>query len=143
MIESIKNDMLRIYDEIVENGQLREMGYPNHDIFQDRLKEIATKYNLTYKTEYVGKRFFDIDKNKYKKGRIDIVYFKDNEPYIALEIDCGLKGTSIKKLIANNDFKYRIWFCYNRKVNSEEYFNLIDRLDTKKRTNIFNKKYVG
>ena len=132
MIESIKNDILKIYDEIIEKGQLSGMGYPNHDIFQNRLKEIATKYNLTYQTEYVGKKFFDVDKGKYKSGRIDIVYFKYNEPYMALEIDMGLKGSSIKKLVANDDFKYRIWFCYNRKVNTKDYFDLINRLDTKK-----------
>lgn len=132
MIENIKKDILKIYDEIIENKQIGKIGYPDHDLFQERLKEIAYKYNLTYKTEYVGKRFFDVDKQKYKKGRIDIVYFKNNEPYLSLEIDMGLKATSIKKLIANDEFKYKMWFCYNRKVNTEEYFNLIDKYDKNK-----------
>lgn len=129
MIENIKSEILKIYDEIIESKQIGKIGYPDHDLFQERLKEIAIIFNLTYKTEYVGKRFYDKEKMKYKKGRIDIVYYKNSIPYLALEIDMGLKGSSIKKLIANNDFKYRIWFCYNRKVNTQEYYDLINKYD--------------
>lgn len=129
MIESIKKDILKIYNHMIDNKEIGKIGYPDHDKFQEYLKLIANRYDLTYKTEYVGNRFYDNEKDKYYTGRIDIVYYKDNKPYISLEIDCGLKGTSIKKLLANKEFIYKIWFCYNKKVNTKDYYNLINRLD--------------
>lgn len=67
-----------------------------------------------------------------KWGRIDIVYYKENIPYISLEIDSGLKKSSIKKLLANNQFQYRIWFCYKRDIDLNKYNSIIEIYDQNK-----------
>lgn len=126
--EDIKN----IYEELVKNNIVRKLGIVNHDIFQDELFKLGKKYGLNAKKEYCGKYFIDSDTDKKKRGRIDLVYYKDTLPYIALEIDSGLKKSSVKKLLANDDFKYRIWFCYKKDMNRTEYNSIIDVYDKNK-----------
>ena len=128
-VQSIINDIMTIYTTMMDTKQLSKMGYVNHDKFQHYLTFLAEKYNLSYETEYNGKLFYDKFKQKTYSGRIDIVYYKNGEPYISLEIDSGLKGTSIKKLIHNHEFPYKLWFCYNKKANTKDYFDLIHKID--------------
>lgn len=142
MIENIKTDILKIYNYMYDHNKIKKLGYPDHNLFQLYLKQLANKYKLTCKTEYFTK-FYDKEKERYYKGRIDLAYYKNNKPYLILEIDCGLKSTSIKKLLANKEFKYKIWFCYNKNINTEKYYNLINKLDINKEiiyltTNRFN-----
>jgi len=134
MIDNIIKDILKIYYNIIINKSLcgNRGYYPKHDILQEELYKLANKYNLSCQKEYVGIKFYDKEKNKIFQGRIDLAYYLNNNPYIALEIDCGLKGTSIKKLIANKNFKYRIWFCYNRKIKTNKYYKLINTYDKNK-----------
>lgn len=131
-LESFKNDIIKIYEEMKINSEFGTGGYPDHDKFQYYLTKLANKYELTFKTEYVGKRWFYKKTNKWRKGRIDIVYFKDGIPYISLEIDSHIKENSLQKLVNNDDFKYKIWFCYNESAGkSYEWEEIINRVDTK------------
>ena len=132
MINDFCNEVVKIYDELVENNVVRKLGIINHDIFKEKLYQLGNKYNLLAKKEYCGIRFKDIDTDKIKRGRIDLVYYKDNIPYIALEIDSGLKKSSVKKLVANNNFKYRIWFCYKKNLNMCDYKKVINTYDNNK-----------
>lgn len=128
-IELFKKDITNIYNELFENNVVRKLGIVNHDIFQTRLFELGAKYNLEVKTEYCGVSFFDEDLQRRKRGRIDLVYYQDEVPLIALEIDSGLKKSSVKKLVANKNFKYRIWFCYKKKMDMKKYLDLIQAND--------------
>lgn len=131
-LELFKKDILNIYDDLIENNVVRKLGIVDHDLFQDKLFQLGTKYNLIADKEYSGISFCDSDTGKNKRGRIDLVYFKNNEPYIALEIDSGLKKSSVKKLVANNHFKYRIWFCYKKNMDVFKYQEIIKRYDANK-----------
>ena len=131
-LELFKKDILNIYDDLIENNVVRKLGIIDHDLFQDKLFQLGTKYNLIADKEYSGISFCDSDTGKNKRGRIDLVYFKNNKPYIALEIDSGLKKSSVKKLVANNHFKYRIWFCYKKNMDVFKYQEIIKRYDANK-----------
>ena len=132
MINEILNDFIKIYNYIIDKKLTNAEGVPNHDIFQDLLYKLATKYNLECKKEYSGVLWYNKEKKAWRRGRIDIVYFKDGEPYLSLEIDSKLKGHSIKKLKANKQFKYKVWYCYNSRVNTKEYYDLLDKIDPEK-----------
>ena len=42
------------------------------------------------------------------------------------------KENSLQKLVNNDDFKYKIWFCYNESAGkSYEWEEIINRVDTK------------
>ena len=128
-IESFCKDVISMYNELIENNVVRKLGIINHDILQEKLLSLGTKYNLKTKTEYCGISFLDSDTNKKKRGRIDLVYYKDDIPLIALEIDSGLKKSSVKKLVANRIFKYRIWFCYKKNLDMLKYTEVINTYD--------------
>lgn len=129
MIDDLLEDFIKIYKYIISNDNLSRNGKPSHDVFQDLLYELASKYSLECKKEYVGVKWYNSEKNAWRRGRIDIAYFKEGEPFLILEIDSGLKGHSVRKLKANNQFKYRVWYCYNKKANTKEYYELLDKID--------------
>lgn len=131
-LELFENDIVNIYNNLLENNVVRKLGIVDHDIFQEKLVQLGTKYNLEVETEYCGVSFYDDESEKRKRGRIDVVYFKNIIPLIALEIDSGLKKSSVKKLVANKKFQYRIWFCYKKKMDMGKYLELIKTYDTKK-----------
>ena len=60
-----------------------------------------------------------------------MVYFQNENPLIALEIDSGLKKSSVKKLVVNKKFQHRIWFCYKREMDMGKYLELIKTYDKK------------
>lgn len=123
-------DIINIYEKLIEENVVRKLGIVNHDIFQEELFKLGGKYGLSAQKEYRGRSFVDIDTNKKKRGRIDLVYYKGSMPYISLEIDSGLKKSSIKKLLANNKFQHRIWFCYKKDIDINKYNSIIDTYDT-------------
>lgn len=130
-LELFKKDILNIYDDLIENNVVRKLGIVDHDIFQERLVQLGTKYNLEVETEYCGVPFYDNESEKRKRGRIDVVYFQNENPLIALEIDSGLKKSSVKKLVVNKKFQHRIWFCYKREMDMGKYLELIKTYDKK------------
>ena len=129
IIKNIKNDIINIYNYMYDNNELELLGYPDHDILQEKLYNIQYKYEyITCEKEYSIK-YYDKDKNKNKRGRIDLAYYYKGNPFILLEMDCGIKPTSIKKLLYDKNFKYKMWFCYNQYVNTEKYYEVIYNLD--------------
>lgn len=131
-INKLKQEILDIYNDLKRNNTVRKLGLIDHDVFQIRLKELGIKYGFEVVTEYVGKWFTDSDTRKSKRGRIDVTYFHKNKPFIAIEIDSGLKKSSLKKLSANNIFQYKIWFCYKNNLDMQKYKNTIDKYDIHK-----------
>lgn len=115
-VEKLKQEILDIYHDLKENNIVRKLGLIDHDVFQERLKQLGDKYSFEVITEYCGKWFTDIDTLKRKRGCIDVTYFYKTKPFVAIEIDSGLKKSSLKKLSANNNFKYKIWFCFIKMI---------------------------
>jgi len=91
-----------------------------HNTIQKEIFNLAKKYNLTPELEY---KIFYNDRN----SKIDIVWHKDNKPFIAIEVDSSLREKSIGKLLLIN-CKYKIWLYYGKK--KLEFNSFIDYHDT-------------
>ena len=82
IIKNIKNDIINIYNYMYDNNELGLLGYPDHDILQEKLYNIQYKYEyITCEKEYSIK-YYDKDKNKNKRGRIDLAYYYKGNPFI-------------------------------------------------------------
>ena len=129
-IQSFIEDIKKIYAGLASKNYQNHKNKINHTEFQWALFQLGSKYNLQSQKEYRGRLFLNIDNpEKHIIGRIDNVYFKNGKPFIALEIDSGMKGHSIKKLYANKQFPYRIWFYYGKNPDIVKYETKLDKYD--------------
>ena len=113
MINEIKRDILKIYDENKsEKNKLNK-----HNKIQREICKLSKKYGFNGEIEYVC-NYIPSGKKDKREGRIDVVWKNDNKVILAIEIDSSPRSKSVIKL--NNTSCDKIWLYYGNNNNKLE-----------------------
>jgi len=102
IIQNIQLDINEIYNQ---NDKIKNK-LDKHNTIQKEILNLARKYNFIPELEY--KIFYN-----NRSSKIDIVWHKNNKPFIAIEVDSSLREKSIGKLLLI-DCDYKIWLYYGK-----------------------------
>lgn len=119
MVGVLKEIQTDINDIFNQNSKIKDK-LEKHNKIQREIYNLANKYSLLSELEY--KIFYN-----NRNSKIDIVWHKDNKPFIAIEVDSSLREKSIGKLLLIN-CPYKIWLYYGKKES--EFINFINTYDT-------------
>lgn len=114
-IKSMLNDMVKddSYREITDEHNAI------HDMVQERICRLSKEYGLRGSMEYNIYGYV----NDERDGRIDIMWYRDQKPFVAIELDFSLRKKSIAKLLSC-DAEYRIWvYCGKKALGNFMYNN--------------------
>lgn len=123
------NEVIKLYKKLEKEKKYNTLGIINHDEFQLRLLKLGEIYGFAAKKE-IRVEFNKVEDSATKGGFIDVVYYQNGISVLAIEIDSGIKRTSVKKLV-DFDAQYRVWFCYKKDLlqNIQKYKEVIDAFD--------------
>ena len=121
-MDTLQNIQLDINKIFLQNIKIKNK-LDKHNTIQKEISNLAKKYNLTSELEY---RIF----YNNRSSKIDIVWHKNNKPFIAIEVDSSLREKSIGKLLLI-DCKYKLWLYYGKK--KLDFYNFIDNYDSDKK----------
>jgi len=102
-MDTLQNIQLNIKNIYLQNIKIKNK-LNKHNTIQKEIFNLANKYNYVSELEY---RIF----YNNRSSKIDIVWHKNNKPFIAIEVDSSLRKKSIGKLLLI-DCKYKLWlYC--------------------------------
>jgi len=116
IIQNIQLDINEIYNQ---NDKIKNK-LDKHNTIQKEILNLARKYNFTPKLEH---RIF----YNNRSSKIDIIWHKNNKPFVAIEVDSSLREKSIGKLLLI-DCTYKIWLYYGKKrLEFHDFINYHDK----------------
>ena len=121
-MDTLQNIQLNIKNIYLQNIKIKNK-LNKHNTIQKEIFNLANKYNYVSELEY---RIF----YNNRSSKIDIVWHKNNKPFIAIEVDSSLREKSIGKLLLI-DCKYKLWLYYGKK--KLDFYNFIDNYDSDKK----------
>ncbi|WP_462273037.1 hypothetical protein [Methanohalophilus sp.] len=111
LIQKIENDINRIFDEQTSTLHTRTTLHQN---LQNEICNLGNKYEMNGVKEFQVRHPLYEDTNGY----IDVVWYAEGFPKVAIEIDSSFRKKSLVKLIRTN-IPIKIWLYYGKKSCKE------------------------